>query len=77
MAEQDDVFDAIAEFNRSYLTLAQRLLNADREVAKQQLGMSDEVASIVAGLTPEQIEVLADRRELFCEFRDESSPGLA
>jgi hypothetical protein len=24
MAEQDDVFDAIAEFNRSYLTLAQR-----------------------------------------------------
>jgi flagellar transcriptional activator FlhD len=39
--------------------------------------MSDEVASIVAGLTPEQIEVLADRRELFCEFRDESSPGLA
>lgn len=77
MAEQDDIFDAIVEFNRSYLTLAQRLLRADREAAKQQLGMSDKMASIVAALTPAQIEVLAERRELFCEFRAESSPGRA
>ncbi|RQR28819.1 MULTISPECIES: flagellar transcriptional regulator FlhD [unclassified Burkholderia] len=77
MPEQDDIFDAIAEFNRSYLTLAQRLLQADREAAKQQLGMSDETAAIVAELTPAQIDELAERRELFCEFRAESSPGRA
>jgi len=75
MPEQDDIFDAIVEFNRSYLTLALRLLRADREEAKRQLGMSDETASIVSALTPAQIEVLSERRELFCEFRSESSPG--
>lgn len=77
MPEQDDIFDAIAEFNRSYLALAQRLLRADHEAAKQQLGMSDEAASIVAALTPAQIDELAEHHELFCEFRAESSPGLA
>ncbi|KHK57086.1 flagellar transcriptional regulator FlhD [Burkholderia sp. A9] len=77
MPEQDDIFDAIAEFNRSYLTLAQRLLRVDRAAAKQQLGMSDETASLVAALTPAQIEMLAERRELFCEFRAEASPGRA
>ncbi|RQR24886.1 flagellar transcriptional regulator FlhD [Burkholderia sp. Bp9143] len=77
MAKQNEIFDAIAEFNRSYLTLAQRLLQADREAAKQQLGMSDETASIVAALTPAQIDVLAERHELFCEFRAEFSPGRA
>ncbi|RQS05930.1 flagellar transcriptional regulator FlhD [Burkholderia sp. Bp8998] len=77
MAKPNDIFDAIAEFNRSYLTLAQRLLQADREAAKKQLGMSDETASIVAALTPAQIDVLAARRELFCEFRAEYAPGRA
>ncbi|MGU4701475.1 flagellar transcriptional regulator FlhD [Burkholderia cepacia] len=75
MPEHDDIFDAIAEFNRSYLTLALRLLQADREAAQQQLGMSDEAAALVVALTPAQIDVLAERRELFCEFRAESSPA--
>ncbi|UXU85621.1 flagellar transcriptional regulator FlhD [Burkholderia sp. S-53] len=77
MTGQGDIFDAIAEFNRAYLVLAQRMLRIDREEGKRQLGISDEIAASIVSLTPDQIDELAASGELVCEFRAENAPGRA
>ncbi|BBA44189.1 flagellar transcriptional regulator FlhD [Burkholderia contaminans] len=77
MTGQGDIFDAIAEFNRAYLVLAQRMLRADYEQGKRQLGISDDIAASIVALTPHQIEAIAASGELFCEFRIENAPGRA
>ncbi|WP_338641654.1 flagellar transcriptional regulator FlhD [Burkholderia pyrrocinia] len=77
MTGQGDIFDAIAEFNRAYLVLAQRMLRIDREEGKRQLGISDEIAASIVSLTLAQIDELAAGGELVCEFRAESAPGRA
>ncbi|WP_423760089.1 flagellar transcriptional regulator FlhD [Burkholderia sp. NLJ2] len=77
MTGQGDIFDVIAEFNRAYLVLAQRMLRIDREEGKRQLGISDEIAASIVSLTLEQIDELATGGELVCEFRAESAPGRA
>ncbi|RQR70299.1 flagellar transcriptional regulator FlhD [Burkholderia sp. Bp9012] len=77
MAEQHDISDAIAEFNRSYLMLAKWLLLVNRGEATRQLGISEMTASRIASLTLAQIDHLATRGKLFCEFRDEFAPGCA
>ncbi|GAU07073.1 flagellar transcriptional regulator FlhD [Burkholderia stabilis] len=77
MTGQGDIFDAIAEFNRVYLVLAQRMLRIDREEGKRQLGISDEIAESIVSLTLEQIDELAAGGELVCEFRAENAPGRA
>ncbi|AOI61774.1 flagellar transcriptional regulator FlhD [Burkholderia diffusa] len=77
MTGHGDIFDAIAEFNRAYLALAQRILRIDFEQGKRQLGISDEMAASIDALTPDQIDELAARGELVCEFRAENAPGRA
>ena len=77
MAEQLDISDAIAEFNRSYLMLAKWLLLVNRDEATRQLGISDTTASRIASLTLAQIDHLASRGKLFSEFRHECAPGCA
>ncbi|AXF25416.1 flagellar transcriptional regulator FlhD [Burkholderia pyrrocinia] len=77
MTGHGDIFDAIAEFNRAYLMLAQRILRIDREQGKRQLGISDEIAASIVALTLDQIDELAAGGELVCEFRAESAPGRA
>ncbi|RQV08779.1 flagellar transcriptional regulator FlhD [Burkholderia cenocepacia] len=77
MTEQGDIFDAIAEFNRAYLMLAQRMLRAHYEEGKRQLGISDESAASIVALTADQIDELAASGELVCEFRAENAPGRA
>ncbi|CAI8697672.1 flagellar transcriptional regulator FlhD [Burkholderia pyrrocinia] len=77
MTGQGDIFDAIAEFNRAYLVLAQRMLRIDREEGKRQLGISDEIAVSIVSLTLDQIDELAASGELVCEFRAENAPGRA
>ncbi|KHK57081.1 flagellar transcriptional regulator FlhD [Burkholderia sp. A9] len=77
MAELHDISDAITEFNRSYLMLAKWLLLANRDEATRQLGISERTASRIAALTLAQIDHLAARGKLFCEFRDECAPGCA
>ena len=77
MTGQGDIFDAIAEFNRTYLVLAQRMLRIDYEQGKRQLGISDEIAASIDALMPDQIDELAAGGELVCEFRNENAPGRA
>ncbi|RAQ05986.1 flagellar transcriptional regulator FlhD [Burkholderia cepacia] len=77
MTGQRDIFDAIAEFNRAYLVLAQRILRIDYEQGKRQLGISDAIAASIDALTLDQIDELAAGGELVCEFRAENAPGRA
>lgn len=77
MTERGDIFDAIAEFNRAYLVLAQRILRIDYEQGKRQLGISDEIAASIDAMTLDQIDELAAGGELVCEFRAENAPGRA
>jgi flagellar transcriptional activator FlhD len=63
------LLDEIRETNLSYLMLAQRMLREDREQAMFRLGLSAEVADIVAKLSPAQILKIAISNLLVCRFR--------
>lgn len=59
----------IREANLGYLLLAQQLVNADKATGMFRLGVSDEVAEILAKLTPGQIMKMAASNVLLCRFR--------
>lgn len=63
------LLEEIRETNLSYLMLAQRLLREDREQAMFRLGLSAEVADIIAGLSPAQILKIAASNFVMCRFR--------
>ncbi|MBJ7263291.1 MAG: flagellar transcriptional regulator FlhD [Burkholderiaceae bacterium] len=59
----------IREVNMSYLLLAQRMLRDDRGSAMFRLGFSEEVAEVIARLSPSQLVRLAASSSLLCRFR--------
>jgi flagellar transcriptional activator FlhD len=61
--------ESIREINLSYLSLAQRLLRADRDAGMQRLGLSTEVADVIADLSGPQLLKLAACNQLVCFFR--------
>lgn len=61
--------DSIREINLSYMILAQRMLLEDKSVAMFRLGLSPEVAAIVAALTLAQVIKLSGSNQLLCAFR--------
>lgn len=63
------LLDEIREANLSYLLLAQQLIRNDREDALFRLGLSEEVADLVEGLTTAQILRVASNNVLMCRFR--------
>lgn len=63
------MLDEIREANLTYLILAQRLLREDRAEAMFRLGISEEVAGILAGLSTGQILKIAATNMLMCRFR--------
>lgn len=63
----------IREANLSYLMLAQNLIRADRAEALLRLGLSEEVADVVASLTAGQILKVAASSMLMCRFRFDDS----
>jgi flagellar transcriptional activator FlhD len=64
-----ETIESIREINLSYLSLAQRLLRADRTEGMQRLGLSTHVADIIAGLSLPQLLKLAGCDQLVCFFR--------
>lgn len=64
-----EALDSIREINLSYIILAQRMLREDKAVAMFRLGLSPELASILADLTLAQIAKLAASNQLLCAFR--------
>jgi len=60
--------EEIRETNLSYLLLAQTMLREDRAQALFRLGVSEQVADIIASLTTAQILKLAASSVLMCRF---------
>lgn len=59
----------IREVNLSYLMLAQSMVRSDRTQAMFCLGVSEEVADILADLGPGQMLKIASGNMLMCRFR--------
>jgi len=59
----------IREVNLSYLMLAQSMIRADKPRAMFTLGLSEEVADILADLGPGQLLKIASGSMLMCRFR--------
>ncbi len=64
-----DAYSDIKEVNLAYLMLAQSMVRADREAAVFRLGVSEEIADVLARLTPGQVLKMASTDMLLCSFR--------
>ena len=69
MLNNAQLMQEIREANLSYLMLAQHLIREDREQALYRLGISDEVADMIAMLTPAQVMKIAGNNMLICRMR--------
>ena len=67
------MMDEIQEINLRYMLLAQRMLREDKAAATFRLGLSQEVADVLAGLTPGQVLKLAACGVLLPRFRFDDS----
>jgi len=67
--QPEQLLEEIREANMSYLMLAQHMIRADRPQALFRLGLSEEVASVISGLTPGQLMKVASGNMLMCRFR--------
>jgi flagellar transcriptional activator FlhD len=65
----EQIVAEIREANLSYLMLAQTLIRVDREQALYRLGIGEDTAVMLSGLTPAQIMKIAQTNTLLCRFR--------
>ena len=65
----ETMLDEIRDANLTYLMLAQALIRKERAQALFRLGLSEEVADVVEGLTPAQILKIAASNMVMCRFR--------
>lgn len=61
--------DEIRELNLAYLMLAQQMLREDRAAAIYRLGIGEDVAAILEGLSSAQVLRMASSNMLLCQFR--------
>jgi len=61
--------EEIKEANLSYLLLARQMIQDDQDTAVFRLGISRELAEIVADLSPAQLLKMASSSNLLCSFR--------
>ena len=59
----------IGDINLAYMLLAQKLVKQDRVAAMFRLGVSSELADMLAGMSLAQIVKLAASNFLLCSFR--------
>lgn len=64
-----ETLESIREINLSYLSLAQRLLRTDLAGGMERLGLSTQVADVIANLSGPQLRKLAACSQLVCFFR--------
>jgi len=65
----DKLMEEIREANLTYLMLAQNMIREDRTEALYRLGISTELADMIARLTPGQVLKVAAGNLLMCRFR--------
>ena len=61
--------EEIKELNLSYLLLTRQMVQEDKEAAIYRLGISEEMADLVAGLSSAQVLKMAATNMLLCSFR--------
>ncbi len=61
--------EEIKEANLSYMMLAKQMINDDKASAIFRLGVSEEMADLLAGLSPAQVLKMASSNMLLCAFR--------
>lgn len=61
--------EEIKEANLSYMLLARQMIQEDKAAAMFRLGISEEMAELVAGLSPAQLIKMAASNMLLCRFR--------
>ncbi|HEU4621405.1 MAG TPA: flagellar transcriptional regulator FlhD [Burkholderiaceae bacterium] len=69
MNTQESMLEEIREANLSYLMLAKNMIRADKAQALYRLGISDEIADLLAELTPGQMMRMAASNMMMCRFR--------
>jgi flagellar transcriptional activator FlhD len=65
----DLLHEEIKEANLSYMLLARQMIQDDQDTAIFRLGISEEMAELIAGLSPAQLLKMAASNMLLCSFR--------
>lgn len=65
----NQVHEEIREINLSYMMLAQQMIRSDKASAIFRLGVSEELAELIDGLSPAQMLKMTGSNMLLCRFR--------
>ncbi len=65
--------EEIKATNLSYMGLVQKMIRADKAAASSSLGVSEEMANLVSGLSPAQLLKMSGTNLLLCSFRFDES----
>lgn len=65
----NQLHEEIKEANLSYLLLAQQMIKEDSASAMFRLGIGQEMADLIANLSPAQLLKMAASNMLLCRFR--------
>lgn len=65
----NQMHEEIKEANLSYMLLAQQMIRDDKPGAVFRLGVSEELADLIVGLSPAQLLKMASANMLLCRFR--------
>lgn len=69
MSASSEMLSEIKEVNLSYLLLAQRLLREDKAMGMFRMGISAELAEVLANLSLAQTVKLSASNQMLCRFR--------
>jgi flagellar transcriptional activator FlhD len=67
------IHEEIKEINLSFMLLAQQMIKGDKNLAMESFGVNEEMADLVAGLSPAQLLKMSASNMLLCCFRFEES----
>jgi flagellar transcriptional activator FlhD len=65
--------EEIKATNLSYMGLVQKMIRADKAATTASLGVSEEMADLVSGLSPAQLQKMSGTNLLLCCFRFDES----
>lgn len=65
----NQLHEEIKEINLSYMLLSRQMIQEDKAMAIFRLGISEEMADLVIGLSPAQLLKMAASNVLLCHFR--------
>jgi flagellar transcriptional activator FlhD len=69
-----DATKEIADLNLTYMLLAQKLLREDKAAAMLRLGISAEMADLLAGMSLAEVIKIATSNFVLCAFRLDELP---